>query len=338
MATSRKPEPLLHDIILEVKRRTIRIELPRTSSYTRIDIAEALSKCCILENIEALGTVKYNNIWELTMKTSQAADRLMQHGTITVKDVAGRMSSMDATRLKLRIHWAPHWLPSRAVEAVLKRELPGGAVLEGQGVEKSTIKGLGHVATLVRFAIVRYAGNPADLPHLLKIQVEREEMELLVTVQGRKPVCLRCRHVGHIRSHCDTPYCVGCRGYGHEKETCRNHFAAALAGNQERGAPQVPDDVEMETAAETVQEATPPPPPAAIPVASSEAKQVQPDDGAAMAPVAPASVQPDDGATLDKGHQELFVLDGSLDTNSQEWQEVPPKKKLKTPAEAKHCT
>ncbi|ELU11917.1 hypothetical protein CAPTEDRAFT_192946 [Capitella teleta] len=187
MATSRKPEPLLHDIILEVKRRTIRIELPRTSSYTRIDIAEALSKCCILENIEALGTVKYNNIWELTMKTSQAADRLMQHGTITVKDVAGRMSSMDATRLKLRIHWAPHWLPSRAVEAVLKRELPRGAVLEGQGVEKSTIKGLNHVATLVRFTIVRYAGNPADLPHLLKIQVEREEMELLVTVQRRKP-------------------------------------------------------------------------------------------------------------------------------------------------------
>ncbi|ELU11918.1 hypothetical protein CAPTEDRAFT_192947 [Capitella teleta] len=162
---SRQMEHSLQDIISEVKRRTIKIELPRSQSYIRADIAEALA---MSETIEALGTVK----------TSQAADRLTQYVTITVKDVAGRMSSMDSTRLKLRIHWAPHWLPSKAVETVVKRELPGGAVVEGQGVEKSTIKGLGHMVTLVRFAIVRYAGNPADLPNLLKVQAKATRSSL----------------------------------------------------------------------------------------------------------------------------------------------------------------
>lgn len=333
----------IQDMIEGVKRRSLQIELPRSGSYTRSDLAEGLAKCCNLDQIEALGTVKYNNMWEVTFKSKDGADRLLQHGSIGVGHVSGRLTSMDATRVKIRIHWAPHWLPNKAIQVAMKQQLPSTASLEGIGEEKSSIKGLQHVATLVRFAIVKCQGNIADLPHLLRVRLEKEEMELLVTVQGRKPVCLRCHCVGHIRQNCDTPYCVACRGFGHTKEDCRNRFAAAVTG--QHSAPGADEEmteepVSNETAALVpvqnpgVEAAPSSPeakedPPVTSTVQPSDSAPVQPDDGKALVTVPPGGGAP----TIP---HDPFTLDGSLDlTSSEEWQSVssPVKKRQKSKEE-----
>lgn len=257
-----------------MKKRTVKIELPRSHSYSRMDLISALAKYMQLEQLEALGTAKFNNVWEATLCTKTAADRLLTYGNINVGEVSGRLTSMDATRLKVRIHWMPYWVPNKVLDTVLRKQLPEGAVLEGIGTEKSSIKGAQHVATLVRFALVKYPGNPGDLPHLLNLHVEEQVLEVLLTIQGRKPVCLRCKQVGHVRQTCDAPYCVGCRGYGHSKEECRNRFAAAVSGHSATETNLIPDEEMSETRPGAPEEEFHGPPGAA----ASQGQQPQPQE------------------------------------------------------------
>jgi hypothetical protein len=135
----------------EVKARTVKIDLPRSGSYIRPEIAEALGRIIKLKDIVALGPARWNHQWQVTFSSKAAADRLLQEGQIQVRDAcAGRLTSMDPARIKMRLHWAPFWLPVQLLKQELQRTLPEGAFLEGIGVERSTITGLEHVATLTR--------------------------------------------------------------------------------------------------------------------------------------------------------------------------------------------
>lgn len=342
-------ERSLRDQITEIRKRTVRIELPRSRSYTRVDVISALAVKVKIEHLEALGTAKFNNVWEATLVSKAAADHLLTHGNIIVGEVSGRLSSMDSSKIKVRIHWTPYWVPNRLLDAAIRKELPPGAVLEGIGSEKSSIPGAQHVATLVRFALVKYSGDPADLPHLVKVVAENQELEVLLTVQGRRPVCLRCRRVGHIRQTCAAPYCVGCRGYGHTKEECRNHFAAAVAGPS---APQEEGPVPDETMEEERVEVPPPLEGAAAmaagPPHGEDSGAGEEERGTDVAVVEPpedhgkrSEVPPDDdraveaeSGELPMAVGELFALSGdSLGLSSQgSWTvvESPKKKRLKS--------
>ena len=153
----------------------------------------------------------------------------------------------------MRIHWAPFWVPNDLLCRSLQAALPPGAKLEGIGNEKSALDGLHHINTMVRYAIVEHQGSPDLLPHLMQVQ---EKVEVLLTIQGRKPLCLRCKRVGHIRQQCDALYCVACRGYGHEKEECLNRFTSALMGRHSADAEvdEAADEVEMAVVTAPVEE------------------------------------------------------------------------------------
>ena len=44
--------------------------------------------------------------------------------------------------------------------------------------------------------------------------------ELLITVPGKPPLCLKCKMTGHFRRACHTPYCSHHNEYGHTAESC----------------------------------------------------------------------------------------------------------------------
>ena len=83
----------------------------------------------------------------------------------------------------------------------------------------------------------------ADVPHLITValgdEVGGDTAELLVTIPGRKPLCLRCRRVGHVRRDCTTPYCRHHGEYGHSSEQCTGGRAtyARAARPQRREEP-----------------------------------------------------------------------------------------------------
>ena len=98
--------------------------------------------------------------------------------------------------------------------------------------------------------------------HLLTVPLSNERggdvAELLVTVAGRKPLCLRCRRVGHIRRACTTPYCRRHGVYGHSTEECDGTVASYALAARPRLEPEVVEEApagtipgeEEETAAE----------------------------------------------------------------------------------------
>ena len=86
----------------------------------------------------------------------------------------------------------------------------------------------------------------ADLPHLLTVPLANERggdvAELLVTVAGRKPLCLRCRRVGQIRRACATPYCRRHGVYGHSTGECEGTVASYSRAARPRTEPEVVEE------------------------------------------------------------------------------------------------
>ena len=76
------------------------------------------------------------------------------------------------------------------------------------------------MATGVRSVVM--TGNPKDVPHVMTVchPKTNQAYEFLLTIRGRKPLCLRCRHEGHYRRDCFTPFCRHHGEYGHTTESC----------------------------------------------------------------------------------------------------------------------
>ena len=81
-------------------------------------------------------------------------------------------------------------------------------------------EGFSNVATGVR--LVTMVGDRRKVPHLVTIRnpINGQEYELLVTVPGRPPLCLRCKLTGHFRRACRTLFCRHHNVYGHTTELC----------------------------------------------------------------------------------------------------------------------
>ena len=69
-----------------------------------------------------------------------------------------------------------------------------------------------------------------DILHIIPLLHEGDKSDLLVTIAGRQPLCLRCRHNGHFRRECTTPFCRHCAQFCHLTETCAaaGSYASAL--------------------------------------------------------------------------------------------------------------
>ena len=64
-------------------------------------------------------------------------------------------------------------------------------------------------------------GNKNTMPYTLNIvcPFTGEPFEILLTIFGRKSICLRCRMEGHIRRDCNTQSCRHCNVFGHSSES-----------------------------------------------------------------------------------------------------------------------
>ena len=211
----------------DVKHRTCKISLPRNTSYHRLHVAEALIEYTNFKDIEAIGTRQSNAEWYVTFYKKEAHAAFLELGVININERNGYISTLDSKTHRLRIHWAPYHLAMSGLHAKLAGALPQGATILSLGYERSQINELQHVATLVRFAVVSFDGPASRLPHLLTVTEGEEQMEVLVTTQGRDPICLKCRRVGHMRAQCDTPYCA--RGAGTRRKSVKAVLRATPA-------------------------------------------------------------------------------------------------------------
>ena len=61
-----------------------------------------------------------------------------------------------------------------------------------------------------------------DVPHTSSVVCPYTGVThtILLTITGRKPLCLRCNGEGHVRRDCNVTYCRHHEVYGHATESC----------------------------------------------------------------------------------------------------------------------
>ena len=225
-ATSERLAPGVDCKVLE--RRSVILYGPMEGrSYFREDFSKGLVEVLggpIKEHVLSFGPLSRNNEWYLCLRSDAAKDRLLSAGQCAVKGFVFKIRSADRSQFKVRVHWATPFLPNDTITDFLGKYGKVHAI----SFEKSVSKGYEGVATGVRTVIM--SGNKNEIPHIITLVDGNERSELLVTVTGRQPLCLRCRLVGHFRRECSTPFCRHHGEYGHTTEQCSaaGSYASAL--------------------------------------------------------------------------------------------------------------
>ena len=197
----------------------------------------------IQDNFVSFGPLAMNNEWHIVFKTDEAKNKLLLAGQLHVKGVVFWVRSADSDQFRVRVLWAPPYLPNEVITDNLAKS---GKVISIHH-ELSVTKGVEGVRTGVRTVIM--CGKKEDIPHVIIIVNDRtgEKYELLVTCTGRQPLCLRYREVGHYRRDCVTKYCRHHGVYGHSSEECSRpaSYAGAMKG-QDNEEPDAVDETEVE--------------------------------------------------------------------------------------------
>ena len=215
-----------------IEKRTLVVKLPRGQFYARTDLMHALyNKGFEPKQIEAMGPLNSNIEWHVTF--TDKADSKEYLGLslepLMVAGMRGMVSALSSSVSTVRVHWAPYCLPQSVLTEQLARY---GDVLGGEW-EKSVTKGLEHMKTLVRVFTIK--ASPDILPDMLNMYHRGKKYPLLITVAGRKPLCLKCGLRGHVRKDCNTPLCRNCAQFGHSTGTCKangSSYASALVGDK----------------------------------------------------------------------------------------------------------
>lgn len=217
--------------------------------FYRSDFSTYLS--VLLEDVDVLGfgSIGRNDTWHLILSNRAAKTRVMMAGDFYIDQTWVKVAALGNEEFQARVHWAPMHIPMGQITIPMEKY---ATVLSARW-DKSPKSFWGHATTLVRTLVLR--GDMENIPHLMEVGVGSYRTTVLITIPGRKPVCLRCKKVGHIRSDCHEDYCRHCKDYGHRTEACVRPKTAPAYSKVVAGAPQdLSSHDDMQNAASAGQE------------------------------------------------------------------------------------
>ena len=218
----------------------------------------------------ALGPLNKNHEWYLTLTSIEIKDKLLDRGTLSVKDKLFRIKAADKRKFIARIHWAPVYVTNEDIKAALSFFNPEIVSIKH---EMCTAAGLEGVAKGVRNVCM--TGNRTTLPHMLNVLEPGTDQywECLVTVPECPPLCLKCKTIWHLRKKWNTPFCRHHQQYGHTTESCSAEKAKLKSyANVARKVLQGEGDISCEEIVYDETEET-------RPTCTTEPATRQPDDG-----------------------------------------------------------
>ena len=222
----------------DIRNRTLKLALDTAGKpYSRLDVARGLAETVTFrdsfESITCLGPLSRNAEWYITLNSEVVKQQLLKE-TVVVNGHRGSFSPAGTQEFRARVHWLPVWMPNSTIVAALRAK---GVNVLNVYTEKSTVDLSGGKSLKASFMTTRSvmirADSKEDIPHRLFLsdQAHGGDFEVLITVAGRLPLCLRCGMQGHIRHECNTPYCRRCRHFGHREPECQGSGSyAQVAG------------------------------------------------------------------------------------------------------------
>lgn len=135
--------------------------------------------------------------------------------------------------VRLKLHWVALDVSNESIRRTFSEY---GEVKEVTN-DRWKVEGFECADSLTKFVRLFLKEGVAldDIPH----QIRLGSGTALIVAPGRAPLCLRCKHTGHIRRDCRVPKCNECHAFGHTQEACTRSYARAV------GRPAASDQSEL---------------------------------------------------------------------------------------------
>ena len=162
------------------------------------DVLAALEKEGVKpEEIEGIYKVSaHDNAYSVQLTTRDTVNRLKKQGIIGSGNFRFNAISMSEQVVSLRIHWLPLYYDNRILKSIF---CDFGEVLDVRNL-KSSHKDLSAYNGTREVILKTDEVFRQKVPHLVKFG---SGQSILVTMQGRPPLCLKCHEVGHTRRDCE---------------------------------------------------------------------------------------------------------------------------------------
>ena len=182
-------------------------------------VGAALTEVVSVADVTALGSLRGNHEWHVTLATRAAAEALLETGRLRVKGPHGAMREADLrplvpTEVFIRVLWCPAWIYQDIVYELLASI---GEVVEFERsrsrVGEFAIPNLQYTATLKRV-------TPSQVPDRITLEAFGEKVPILLITKGKPRCCFLCGSCSHTQSSCPNPYCRYCHKRGHVVTNC----------------------------------------------------------------------------------------------------------------------
>lgn len=205
---------------------------------------EALSSVIKIDtDVLAMGVYQMNHVWMVTLHSASAKEKLIKAKELDVKGSKCLVIDPNEKEIPVKLHWLPFYVADEDVRNALAQY---GKLLEIQR-EKWSRSGMENIFTTTRTARLRLGKGLTidDVPH----QVRINGGTVLITAQGRPPLCLKCKKMGHVRRDCQAVKCTKCLRFGHPESECVMTYAlvAESRDRQEEIQQLTMDQAEMDT-------------------------------------------------------------------------------------------
>lgn len=224
---------------------------PEGRPYNVNHFGHALQDIVNKDDVSAFGVYQYNHVWAISFRNRAAKDSLLARKELNVKGQRCVIIEPNKKDIVVKIHWVPGNVPDEAIVRAFEaygtvkeicREKWKGSFFEG-------------IDSTTRQATIQLKDGilPGNFPH----QTYIAGCQVLLAVQGRPPLCLRCKQIGHIRRQCNTPWCKTCRMFGHEEDECVKTYASSARQSHPAVSEQCTVDTEEVTLAGAIAESAP---------------------------------------------------------------------------------
>ena len=169
------------------------------------------------ENLEGMGPMGSNKVWHIVPWFLNDAITLANSGRFKLSNgTVGYLRMLRNPTLRMRVHWVPLHVHNSCVLGWLERDL---------GIRVKAIDFAYHpkyntLKTTTR--LITYSNEKrVAIPDFAQASLGAVSQRVLISINGRPPLCLRCGQRGHVRATCKAAKCTNCHQFGHLAEACQ---------------------------------------------------------------------------------------------------------------------
>ena len=205
-----------------IKERTLKIKFGSGTSgmyfLNSTLVGDALLEVVPAAEIIALGCLRGNHEWHVTLASTAAKDALLEAGAVSTCSLgstrSGYTEPLIPDRVQVRVLWVPAWVPAKGIYEMLASI---GTVSDFEGARER----LGDRAVFsLRYTATLSGISPSRVPDRVTLDILGEKVPLLIITKGKPRCCFLCGSVSHTQASCPNPVCRYCNKRGHYVSNC----------------------------------------------------------------------------------------------------------------------